>query len=328
MHAVVLREFGPAANLRYETVPDPEPGEGQVRIAVGAAGVHAVEAVIRSGVTTGLVPPAPELPAVFGGEVSGTVDATGPGVDPAWLGRNVVTASGSGGYAELTVADVSTLQPRPEGLTDEAAVAMTVTGTTALHTLDIAALTPDDVLLVNSAAGGIGRLVVQYARDLGATVIGAAGGPEKVAAVRARGAHLAVDYNEAGWEKTVAAWLAEEGGGRRVTAVLDGNGGDKARAAFELLGRGGRFLVIGAISGEPFEPGEALLAERGVSFVHALARMLESPGALDGFRKQALLAAADGKLVPDVETFPLARAAEAHAALEERRTTGKVVLIP
>ncbi|MFG3253877.1 zinc-binding dehydrogenase [Streptomyces sp. NPDC048172] len=332
MHAVVLHAFGPAENLRYETLPDPEPGPGQVRIAVRAAGVHAIETVMRAAVPDAEMPPLPELPAVLGGEVSGTVDAVGPGVDPSWAGRDVVTArSTPGGYAELTVADVEGLHPVPTGLSHEAAVAMVVTGNTTLDVLDIAGLTADDVVLVNSAAGGIGRLVVQYATALGATVIGAAGGPGKTAAVRELGAHLAVDYNAPGWEKTVSGWLAEHAGGRSVTAVLDGVGGEKSRAAFGLLGEGGRHLTYGAISREKFAPGRDELAARGVAWVDALEIMLsrQSDGTTGtDFAALALKEAAAGRLVPAVQTFPLERAAEAHAALERRETTGKVVLVP
>lgn len=328
MRAIVLHAFGPAENLRTETLPDPEPGPGQLRIAVRAAGVHAVEAAMRRGSTEGMLPPLPELPAVLGGEVSGTVDALGEGVDPSWLGRDVVTQFGKpGGYAELAVADVDSLHVRPEALSHEAAVAMVVTGSTTIALLDIAALRATDVVLVNSAAGGMGRLLLQHARALGATVIGAAGGPEKTSALRALGADLAVDYNAPGWEKTVTAWL-DERGGRQVGVALDGVGGEKARAAFELIGRGGRFLTYGTTSGEQFAPSAELLASRHVTWTNALLRMLEHPEESPDAAERALARAARGELTPDVQAFPLAQAARAHAAMERRETTGKVVLIP
>jgi NADPH:quinone reductase len=315
MHAVVLHTFGPAENLRYETVEDPVPGPGQVRITVKAAGVHFVETVMRSGKDDGLTPPPPELPAIFGGEVAGVVDAVGTGVDTAWIGRDVVTRFGKpGGYAELVVADLSSVREIPAELDYEAAVAMIVTGVTALELLYIAKLTPDDVVLVTSAAGGIGRLVVQYARDLGATVIGAAGGPAKVAAVRELGADIAVDYNEPGWEKTV------EG----VTVVLDGVGGEKAQAAYDRVVPGGRFVIIGAASQQEFTPDPA----RDVAVVNALLMLIEGLPDAPDFEGQALAAAAEGRLVPTVQAFPLSQAAAAHAALETRSTTGKVVLVP
>ncbi|MFK4067691.1 zinc-binding dehydrogenase [Streptomyces sp. NPDC029674] len=326
MRAVVLHEFGPAENLRYETLPDPVAGPGQVRIAVRAAGVHFVETVMRRGEASDMAPPLPELPAVFGGEVAGTVDAVGPGVDTTWIGRPVVVSrSAPGGYAELAVADVGTLHALPDGLGFEAAVTMVMTGATTMGLLAAAQLQSDDVVLVTSAAGGVGRLVVQYARSLGATVIGAAGGPAKVEAVRELGADIAVDYNRPGWQREVAERL---GGGRRVTAVLDGVSGEKGAAAFELIADGGRYVVIGWSSQESFEPGPELLAERNITFVNALLQLLEGPENGPAYERAALEAATKGELVPAVQTFPLERAAEAHAAIERRETTGKVVLVP
>lgn len=322
MRAVVLHVFGPAENLRYETVPDPVPGPGEVRVSVRAAGVHQIETAMREGLAIG--PPLPELPAIFGGEVAGVVESVGPGVDEDWVGTEVVTGHGRpGGYAELAVADVSSLHRIPSGLGYEAAVTMVVTGTTTIFLLDTAALTSGDVVLVTSAAGGIGRLVVQHARNVGATVIGAAGGPVKTAAVRELGADIAVDYDLPDWPDTVRDAL----GGRGVTAVVDGVQGDKGRAAFGLLAEGGRYVTIGAASREEFLPGEKELKERGVSFTDALALLLEHQ---DRFADEAraLAAAADGSLVPAFQTFPLSQTAAAHAALQSRATTGKVVLVP
>ncbi|MEW2525432.1 zinc-binding dehydrogenase [Streptomyces sp. NPDC047071] len=320
MHAVVLREFGSAENLRYETVPDPEPGPGQVRIAVRAAGVHFIETVMRAGAASDLAPPLPELPAILGGEVAGVVDAVGPGVDASWLGRAVVTAYGApGGYAELAVAGVEQVYPLPEGLGFQDAVAMVVTGATAVGLLDIAGITADDVVLVTSAAGGVGRLVVQHALAAGATVVGAAGGPAKAEAVRKLGAE-AVDYREDGWDDTVRRLL---GADRPVTVVLDGVGGTLAATAFELIGDGGRFVSIGAASQVGFTP-----ASDRVAHVDALLDLLARPGDRPGYERRALDAGARGDLVPAVQSFPLSHAAEVHAALERRETTGKVVLVP
>ncbi|AQS68430.1 zinc-binding dehydrogenase [Streptomyces pactum] len=322
MRAVVLHEFGSAENLRYETVPDPVPGPGEVRVSVRAAGVHQIETAMRAGLEIG--PPLPRLPAIFGGEVAGVVESTGPDVDEAWIGAEVVTSHGSpGGYAELAVAAVDSLHRIPAGLGHEAAVTMVVTGSTTIGLLDIARLTSDDVVLVTSAAGGIGRLVVQFARRLGATVIGAAGGPAKTAAVRELGADVAVDYDLADWAGTVRDAL----GGRGVTVVVDGVEGDKGRAAFGLLAEGGRYVTIGAASREEFRPEEAELKERGVRFTDALALLLEGQDR-SADEARALAEAADGKLVPAFQTFPLSQAAAAHAALESRATTGKVVLVP
>ncbi|MFI1681326.1 zinc-binding dehydrogenase [Streptomyces sp. NPDC020607] len=326
MRAVVLHEFGPAENFRNETLPDPVAGSGQVRIAVKAAGVHFVETVMRRGEASDMAPPLPDLPAVFGGEVAGTVEAVGPGVDTEWLGRSVVVPRATpGGYAELAVADVEQAHIVPDGLGFEAAVTMVMTGATTMGLLGVAQLRSDDVVLVTSAAGGVGRLVVQYARSIGATVVGAAGGSAKVDAVLKLGADIAVDYNRPGWEREVAERL---GGGRRVTAVLDGVSGEKGAAAFELIADGGRYVVIGWSSQSAFEPDPEVLAKRDITFTNALLHLLENPADAPAYQRQALEAAAKGELVPDIQTFPLERAAEAHAAIERRETTGKVVLVP
>ena len=171
MHAIRLHAFGPAENLRYEEVADPEPGRGQVRIHVEAAGVHLVDTTIREGRLEGSPIPKPQLPTIPGREVAGVVDALGPDVDAAWLGRRVVAhlgPTGSGGYGELVVCATDRLHVL-DGLSAEHAVAMIGTGRTTLAILDLADLRADDVVLVTAAAGGIGSLLVQAARNVGAT---------------------------------------------------------------------------------------------------------------------------------------------------------------
>jgi len=224
VHAIRLHAFGPAENLVYEEVDDPQPGPGQVRIAVRAAGVHLLDTNIRSGATGGPFP-LPDLPQIPGREVAGVVDAVGADVDGSWLGRRVVAHLGmaSQGYAELAVAPVGSLHELPDGLADDAAVAMIGTGRTTLAVLEAADLRPDDVVLVTAAAGGIGNLLVQAARNVGATVIGVAGGPDKVARVRELGADVAVDYRTPSW--------ADELADHEVTVAFDSVGGDVGRAA-------------------------------------------------------------------------------------------------
>jgi NADPH2:quinone reductase len=324
MHAIRLHDFGPAENLRYEQLPDPEPGEGQVRIAVAASGVHVLDTVIRQG-TSGGPFPLPELPTIPGREVAGVVDAMGPGVDGGWRGRRVVAHLGqaSGGYAERALARDGALHALPDGLSPEAAVAMIGTGRTAMGILDAAALTAADVVLVTAAAGGLGSLLVQAGRSVGATVVGAAGGPAKVERLPALGATIAIDYLEPGW----AERLREELGDRRVTVLLDGRGGEPARAAAPLLADGAR-LVLFSAAPPPLD--EAERAVRGIAVVAPIGRaLLERPGGLRPLETEALAVAASGRLVPVVEhTYPLADAAAAHRALEERATVGKVVLVP
>lgn len=324
MHAIRQYEFGPAEYLRFEEVDDPHPAEGQVRIAVAAAGVHLLDTSIRAGVSGGPFP-LPELPMTPGREVSGVVDQLGPGVDQRWLGKRVVAHLGqaSGGYAEFAVREVEALHELPDGLADDVAVAMIGTGRTTMGILETAQLIADDVLLVTAAAGGIGSLLVQAGRAAGATVVGVAGGAAKVEHVRALGADVAVDYNTDGWDDEVRERL----GDRKVTMVLDGVGGPLGRAAFELLEPGGRLLIFGWSAGEPVPLNAMDIVAGGVIVAPAVGpRLLTRPGGLRELETRALAAAARAELTPLTSTFPLASALEAHAALERRATVGKVVL--
>jgi NADPH2:quinone reductase len=326
MHAIRLHAFGPAANLRYEEVDDPRPGPGQARIAVAASGVHLIDTVLRAGRPMGPLA-LPELPTIPGREVAGTIDAVGPEVDEQWVGRRVVAHLGpaSGGYAELAVRETEALHALPDGLADDAAVAMIGTGRTALAILEVAALTADDVVLVTAAAGGLGSLLVQAARDAGATVAGVAGGPAKVQRVAQLGATVAVDYSAPDWSGAAREALD----GREVTVALDGVGGALGRGALELLGAGGRLVLFGFSSGEPTELSAGDLLARGITATAGIgARIAQRPGGLRDLEEQALAAAADGHLVPVVQRFALAQAAAAHEAIEGRATVGKTVLVP
>lgn len=199
------------------------------------------------------------------------------------------------------------------------------TGRTAVGVLESAAITARDTVLVLAAAGGVGTLFVQAARHAGATVVGAAGGAEKVERARANGADVAVDYAKDGWAGDVRGAL----GDRDVTVVLDGVGGDLGRSAFELLGDSGRFVMFGYSAGELTRITSSDLVERGLTATWALGpAILSRPGGIRALEHKALAEAAEGRLVPAVTRFALDQAAEAHMALEQRRTFGKVVLIP
>ncbi|MFI1718588.1 zinc-binding dehydrogenase [Streptomyces sp. NPDC053513] len=332
MHAIRLHAFGPAENLTYEETPDPVPGPGQVRVRVAAAGVHLLDTALREG-ATGPFPAPAALPTIPGREVAGTVDALGEGTDPAWLGRRVVAHLGMnpGGYAELAVTDAARLHALPDHLGEAEAVAMIGTGRTTLGILGFTELGPDSVAIVPAAAGGIGTLLVQYAKNAGATVIGLAGGPAKTALVEANGADLAVDYTRPDWPEKVRAYL----GDRSATVVFDSVGGDTGRAAVDLLGKGGQHLVFGwsgagLHDGEPLTFTEEELTARGITSESVLGPVMiqKAGGDIRTLELAALDAAATGTLRPAVHRFPLAQAAEAHRALENRGTTGKVVLVP
>jgi NADPH2:quinone reductase len=326
MRAIRLHEFGPPENLVYEEVEDPQPGPGQVRIAVAAAGVHLIDTTLRAGVQRGPLP-LPDLPAIPGREVAGVVDALGSGVEEGWLGRHVVAHLGpaSGGYAELAVRDVDAVHALPEGVAEDEAVAMIGTGRTTLGILEVAQPTTGDVALITAAAGGIGSLLVQGVREAGAVAVGLAGGEAKVARVHELGATVAIDYTERDWTEAVREAL----GDARATVAFDGVGGDVGRGALELLAPGGRLILFGWSSGEPTRLSASDLFARGLTASAAIGpRILNRPGGLRDLEQRALAALAEGRLVPLVQRFRLSDAAAAHAALEARETVGKAVLVP
>jgi NADPH2:quinone reductase len=321
MRAIRLHEFGPPDNLVLDELPDLTPTAGQVRIAVAASGVHLLDTTIRRGEPGPL--PAPELPTVPGREVAGTVDLVGADVGPTWLGRRVVAHLGPvpGGYAEQAVTAPELLFAVSDDVSFTDAVAAVGTGRTALGVIELEPVTADDVVLVPSAAGGIGWLLTQYARSAGATVVAAAGGPERTSRLAELGPDLVVDYREDGWAERLRAAY----GG--VTVVYDGVGGDTGRASLELLRPGGRLVMFGFSSGTPtrFDTGDVLARSLTVGWSLG-PRMAALPGGIPVLAARALERVADGTWRPLVTTYPLAQAARAHAELEGRRALGKVVL--
>lgn len=314
MHAIRHHAFGAADLLLLEELPDLEPAPGQIRIAVEAVGVHLLDTAIRAGTGFGLGEP-PALPTIPGREVAGVVDGVGEGVDPSWLEREVVAHLGlaGGGYADQAVVDATRAHVRSPGLDATTAVAAIGTGRTAAAIVALAPIAGDDVVAVTSAAGGLGTLLVQEAARTGARVIALAGGASKLALVRSLGAHVALDYRDADW-----VLQARELG--PLTVVHDGVGGDVGRTLYDLLAPGGRLVRYGWSSGEQnayVDPRRPVVDVLGPPIMSRLAE----------FEAAALRAATDGSRVPHVgSVFPLADAAAAHRALEERTSVGKVVL--
>lgn len=201
------------------------------------------------------------------------------------------------------------------------AVAAIGTGRTATGILDQAPISAGDMVLVTSAAGGLGVLLIQAVKAAGATSIGLAGGAEKVAIARSQGADMAVDYRIDGWDDIIRRKL----GGDLATLVFDGVGGKTAEAAFGLLAPGGRLFQYGWFTDEPATYDDP---DRTVSMMLG-PQMLARPGGLRSLEQEALARAADGTRVPLVGSrYALSDAASAHLDLVTRRTHGKVVLIP
>ena len=314
MRAVVLSEVGPPHALAATEVPDPVPGEGQVLIDVEYANVTFVETQVRAGrpPRAEMLPP---LPAILGGGVGGVVAGSGRG----GLGRRVLASlGGSGGYAERAVADAARVVEVPDGMPMRDAVALLSDGRTALGLIELADVRPGETVLVEAAAGGVGTLLVQLARNAGARVVALAGGERKVKLARELGADIAVDYLAEGWTRQVRAAVAG------IDVAFDGVGGAAGLAAFELLGPGGRFCPFGMASGTFAAVSPDAAAARGVAVLRPAPA---SPEGLAGRTRAALAEGAAGRLRPVIgQEFELERAAEAHAAIEARATVGKTLL--
>jgi NADPH2:quinone reductase len=319
VQAIVLSSFGPPTLLIPTEVADPIPAPGQVVIQVEVAGITFVETQVRAG-----RPPnpamAPRLPAVLGNGVGGVVTSIGAGVDAGLLGSRVISSTGgSGGYAEQVAADASLPIAVPESLALTEAVALLADGRTALALMGTAEVQAEEVVLVEAAAGGVGSLLVQLARNAGATVVAVAGGASKLDLARRLGATIAVDYTQPNWTDAVRSDFSG------IDVVFDGVGGEIGRAAFGLLRAGGRLCSYGMASGHFTDVSAEEAAARHVLLRRGAGA---SPQELLALTRAALAEAAAGWLHPVIgQTFPLAQAALAHAAIESRVTLGKTLLL-
>jgi NADPH2:quinone reductase len=308
MRAVWWTEIGPPDVLVPGEAPDPAPGPGQALVAVEVASIVFIETQIRAGRSPrpGLAPP-----AILGNGVGGTVLRAG---DPALIGQRVVTTTGgSGGYAELALADEGELIPVPNEITLNEAVALLADGRTALGLHRMAAPQAGETVLVEAAGGGVGGLLVQLAAAAGARVIAAASDERKLASARALGAHVTIDYSDPAWGERLEP----------VDLAYDGVGGEIGRAALAAVAPGGRFVVHGLASGSVTDTSDA-----GGVKVYGLGELAAIGRSARELSEAALLEAAAGRLRPVIgQTFPLDQAAAAHAAIEARQTLGKTLLI-
>ncbi len=322
MRAIRVHALGAPDVLTPDEVPLPEPKEGEVRVRVEAVGVNFIEVYQRVGLYK-----AP-LPFTPGGECAGTVTAVGPGVTSVALGDRVATINAKGSYAEEAIVDADRLVPLPAGVTARQGAAALLQGMTA-HYLATSTwpLKPGETCLVHAAAGGVGLLLCQVAKRLGARVVGTASTAEKRALATAAGANLVVDYTK---DDFVAA-AREFTGGRGVNVVYDSVGRSTFERGLDALAPRGLMALFGQSSGPvaPIDP--QVLNQKGSLFLTRPSLFLYVAG------REELLARAgdvlawvkDGSLRLRMEhDFPLARAADAHRALEGRTTAGKVLLVP
>ncbi|MBF6331759.1 zinc-binding dehydrogenase [Nocardia transvalensis] len=328
MRAAEVKAFGGPEVLVTVEVPDPVAGPGEVVVDVAAADVMFLDTRLRSGWGLDFFPVQP--PYIPGGAVAGVVSAVGAGVDPAWVGKRVATTTAAsgigsglpiGGYAQRAPAQADGLAELPEGLDFVHAAALVHDGRTALAVAERAELRAGQRVLITAASGGLGTLLIQLARAAGAQVIAAARGEAKLALARRLGAAV-VDYDEPGW----ADLVLELAGGEGVDVVLDGAGGRIGQDGLGAVASGGRFIAYGNAAGGFAELDAESAAAQGLTVI-TLMDLTTDETDWGEFGRQALLRAAAGDLEVVVgQTFPLDRAADAHAAIEARTAVGRTIL--
>ena len=331
MKAVRFHEHGGPEVLRYEEVPDPAPGPGQVLLRVLAAGVNYADASRRKGGTS--YPRPTPLPFTPGSEVVGTVEKIGAGVAGIEPGATIMAWPGQGGYAEMAVADTADILPVPPGVKPVEALSLIIQGLTAALILKGSArLQAGESVLIEAAAGGVGVLAVQLAKIYGAgRVIGAASTPAKRDFVLSLGADAAVDYSQSGW----AAEVKAQNGGRGVDIILEMTGGAVFDEALDCLAPLGRMVAYGNASRQPMNlNAQRLFAQNQTVTGFFLRGFIAGQSRDRGAFATQLLAelggyVQSGRLRLQLGgSYKLAQAADAHRAIETRGTTGKIVLVP
>ena len=324
MKIIRYDEYGGPEVLRVEEVPVPQAGPGEVLVRVEAAGLNFADTMQRRNAS---VQPT-SLPAFPGGEIAGTVEAVGEGVTTIAGGSNVMAVVSGGGYAEFAVVPVGMVFPLPPGLSNYQALGLQLQGLTAYLLLkETAHMQAGKRVLVHSAAGGVGSLLVQLAKILGAgQVIATASSQEKLDLARSLGADTAVNYTDRDWPQQVK----DASGGTGVDIVLDAVGGDIFRRSFECLAPFGYIINYGNASGESsiVDMRQLTMPNQSASGFY-LGAYFGRPQLIEDAYGVLFSEAASGTLkVHAEEVFPLEQAAEAHRRIEGRQTTGKVFLHP
>jgi NADPH2:quinone reductase len=322
MKAVRINETGDPEVMHIEEIETPAPKNGEVLIKVAAAGINYADLAQRQGAYLTRT----HTPTTLGFEFAGTVEALGPGVTSPAVGTRVV-AFGDGGYAEYALAQAATTIPIPNMLDFTHAAAFPVQGITAYQLLrESAHIQAGESVLVHAAAGGVGTLAIQLARLLGAgTVIGTASNAQKLELIRRLGADAAINYTEENWSEQVKQ--ATDGKGPDI--ILEMVGGSIAEQSLQCLAPFGRMVIYGAASNQIAQfTGIQLMYKNQAVIGYWLASQMRRPDHIARAALELMQYLISGKLEIVVgQTFPLAAAAEAHKAIAERKTTGKVVLV-
>jgi len=321
MRAVVAREFGPPSTFRIEDAPAPEPGAGQLRIGVYAAGLSFFDVLVAEGGYQ----LKPRLPFTPGSEFAGVVEALGPDVRGLSVGDRVSASSFGGALAEKAVVPAGAAAPIPDGMTFEEASVFRMSYGTAYHALvQRGRLQPGETVLVLGAGGAVGAACVQLAKALGGKVIASASSEAKRELAREMGADATLQTGAEDWRDRIK----EITDGRGVDIVVDPVGGEATELAFRSLAWKGRHLVIGFAAGIARLPTNLPLL-KGAELVGVDTRQFgEREPALARENQQRLLELyAEGALRPHIaHAFPLERFAEAMTAAREGSAAGRIVV--
>jgi NADPH:quinone reductase len=320
---VRVHRYGGPEVLTVEDLAVGAPGPGEAKLRQTAIGLNFIDVYLRTGLY-----PQPSMPFTPGGEGAGVVTEVGPGVTVVKPGDRVAYAITTGGYAEERLIAADRLIPIPSSITDQTAAAMMLQGMTVEYLLNRTyQVGPSTVLLFHAAAGGVGLIACQWARALGATLIGTAGSPEKMALAKANGATHVIDNRSGNFVEEVRAITK----GKMCDVVYDSIGMDTYLGSLDCLKPRGLFVAFGQSSGAipPFNL--AILNQKG-----SLYATRPSLGAYTATRADMLMSAnalfdlvGNGTIKIAVnQTYPLSRAADAHRDLEARKTMGSTVLFP
>ena len=319
-NAIRIHEVGGPEVLKWEEIEVGDPGAGEVRIRQEAAGLNFIDVYHR----TGLYPlPLPFIPGVEG---AGIVDAVGPDVTELSVGDRVAYGGPAGGYAETRLIRADRLVKLPETISSEHAAAAMLQGMTAEMLLRrVHPVKAGETILVHAAAGGVGLILCQWAKALGATVIGTVGSDEKAELARAHGCDHPIVYTRQDFVGEVDRITD----GAKVAVVYDGVGKDTFMKSLDCLHRRGMIASFGNASG-PVEPFDALLLARKGSLFLTRPTLYDytlDPAELQQSARALFEVVSSGKVKIEVkQRFPLKDAAEAHRALEARQTSGSTIL--
>jgi NADPH2:quinone reductase len=320
--AIRIHATGGPEMLRWEDVPKPEPGPGEILLRHEAVGLNYIDVYFRTGLYK-----LPTLPAIIGQEGAGIIEAVGPDVTGFQVGDRVAYAGSLGAYATHRVLLADRAIKLPSGMDSRVAAAIMLQGLTAHYLIHRTfAVKAGDRLLVHAAAGGVGLLLCQWASHLGATVIGVVSSEAKAELIRANGAAHAILGTQ-----TLAADVKRLTGGEMVPVVFDSVGRDTFQASLDCLAPLGLMVSYGNSSGAVPPIELSLLSAKGSLFITrpSLATYTAKRATMEKMASELFEAVQTGVLRPMInQTFALSDAAAAHIALESRQTTGQTVLVP